>query len=128
MRKPYAAKCGIVSALLPSMHGACMEQAVSDTLMTMVGRRLGDLSDLPDALRRQLSTGKLDDLEEKIVHTLRERYDGIASLDEILVGLYRDFGYIAEDRRVLSNKIYRMAKAGHIERVAKRKGVVKLKA
>ncbi len=92
-----------------------------------IGRRLGDLSDLPPELRKLLNVAKLDDLEEKIISTLKNRYEGVASVDEILVGLYRDFQYIPDDRRTIANKLYRMSKAGHLEGVAKRKGVFKMK-
>lgn len=92
-----------------------------------IGNRLGDLSDLPEALRKLLKATKLDDLEDKIIKTMKERYEGAASIDEIIVGLYRDFQVIPEDRRVLANKLYRMVKAGHIESVPKRKGVFKMK-
>lgn len=92
-----------------------------------IGRRLGDLSDIPPELRKMLNIGKLDELEERILSTMRERYDGIASVDEVLVGLYRDFAYIPEDRRMLANKLYRMTKAGLLESVQKRKGVFKIK-
>lgn len=94
-------------------------------ILSQVGRRLGDISDLPEALRKQLSGAKLDELEGRVLETLKTRYDGVASIDEIMVGLYRDFGYVTEDRRALSNKLYRMMKAGHLQRVPKRKGVVR---
>jgi hypothetical protein len=97
-----------------------------EDVLKKVGRRLGDLSDLPEDLRRQLNAAKLDDLEQKIIETIRNRYEGIASIDEIMVGLYRDFDYVTEDRRWLANKLYRMAKTGHLESVPKRKGVLKL--
>jgi hypothetical protein len=92
-----------------------------------IGRRIGALDDLPPELRKLLNVAKLDDLEEKIVSTLNARYAGVASVDEILVGLYRDFQYIPEDRRTIANKLYRMSRAGHLERVAKRKGVFQVK-
>lgn len=99
----------------------------SNDLMQRAGRRLGDLSDLPEALRKQLNLAKLDELEERILSTIRTRFGGVASIDEIMVGLYRDFNYVTEDRRVLANKIYRMTKAGHLESVPKRRGIVKIK-
>lgn len=92
-----------------------------------LGRRLGDISDLPEALRKQLVQARLDELEEKIVGTLRTRFDGVANVDELIVGLYRDHQYITEDRRMLANKLYRMQKAGLVESVPKRKGVYRLK-
>ncbi len=88
-----------------------------------VGKRFGDLSDLPEALRKQLNFGQLDDLEEKIIKTLKNRYEGVASVDEIMVGLYRDFGFIGDDRKFIANKLYRMTKSGALRSVKKRKGV-----
>lgn len=95
--------------------------------LSHVGRRLGDLSDLPEALRKQLSATKLDDLEQKIVDTLRRRFDGVANVDELIVGLYREFGYITDDRRSLASKLYRMCQSGLIASVPKRKGVYKVR-
>ena len=100
---------------------------MSNDILDKVGKRLGDLSDLPEALRKQLNAGKMDDLEEKILKTMRQRYDGMATIDEILVGLFRDFQYVTEDRRTLAGKLYRMTRAGHLEGVPKRKGVWKVK-
>lgn len=96
---------------------------MSGDILKSVGRRLGDLSDLPEALRKQIASIKLDDLEEKIIKTIRVRFGGIANVDEIIVGLYRDHEYITEDRRQLANKLYRMQKAGLVESVPKRKGI-----
>lgn len=92
-----------------------------------LGRRLGDLSDLPEALRAQIVVAKLDDLEAKIIKTMTERFDGVANVDEIIVGLYRDFEYITEDRRQLANKLYRMQKSSLLDAVPKRKGVYRVK-
>lgn len=98
---------------------------MTDDILKTVGRRLGDLSDLPEALRKQIASIKLDDLEEKIIKTIRERFEGVANVDEIIVGLYRDHEYVTEDRRQLANKLYRMQKAGLVESVPKRKGIYK---
>lgn len=100
---------------------------MEDDLLKSVGRRIGDTSDLPEGLKQMLKSAGLDDLEEKIVSTMRSRYDGVANIDEIIVGLYRDSGYIAEDRKMLAGKLYRMTKSGHVESVPKRKGVFRLK-
>lgn len=100
---------------------------MSDDALDQVGRRLGDLSDLPEALRKMINVSKLDDLEQKIVDVLEKRFAGVANIDELIVGLYREFNYVTEDRRWLANKLYRMCKADFIESVPKRKGVYKLK-
>jgi hypothetical protein len=98
-----------------------------EDLLKQAGRRLGDISDLPEALRKQITAPKMDDLEEKILKTIKERFGGVASVDEVMVGLYRDFGYITEDRKFLANKIYRMTKSSLLESVPKRKGIVRVK-
>lgn len=100
---------------------------MNDDVLNRVGRRLGDLNDLPEALRKQLNVSKLDELEEKIIETLKRRFDGVANVDELMVGLYREFTYITEDRRLLATKLYRMCKAGLLESVPKRKGVYRIK-
>lgn len=100
---------------------------MSEDLPKDLGKRLGDLSDLPEALRKQINAVKLDDLEEKIVSLLRETFGGVANVDELIVGLYRRFDYVTEDRRKLGSKLYRMQQSDLIESVPKRKGVYRLK-
>jgi hypothetical protein len=109
------------------LYKVAMSEEIENDLLKKVGRRIGDVSDLPEALRNQLNTARMDDLEEKIIKTIRNRFDGVASIDEIMVGLYRDFEYITEDRRFIANKVYRMTKAGHLQSVPKRKGIVMVK-
>ena len=99
----------------------------NENLLDIVGKRIGDTNDLPEAIKKVLVTGKLDELEERILRTLKHRYEGIASIDELIVGIFRDFEHITEDRRAFANKLYRMQKSGLIDSVAKRKGIYKLK-
>ena len=91
-----------------------------------VGSRIGDMSDLPEELIKQLNIAKLDDLETKVVTVLKDKFEGVANVDELMVGLYREFKHLVDDRRGFSNKLYRMQRAGLIESVPKRKGVYKL--
>lgn len=91
-----------------------------------VGKRIGDTDDLPDELKSQLNVYKTDELESLIISTLNKRYDGIASLDEIIVGLYREYGYITKERKYLNSKIYRMRKRNLLESVPKMKGVYRV--
>lgn len=88
-----------------------------------VGKRIGDISDLPDSVRDQLKFAQIDDLEQKILKTLNRRYGGIATIDEIIVGLYRDCSYETKDRRDVANKLYRMTKSGLLISVAGKRGV-----
>ena len=67
---------------------------------------LGNIHDLPQELLKELSVVKTDELEDQIV-TAINAYGGEASLDQILVGLYRKFK-VVQKRRFLQNKLYRM--------------------
>ena len=87
-----------------------------------LGRRVGNLDDLPPKLREHLQVGKLKDIERIIVDLIRETYDGVANVDEILVGLYRKTGEVYQ-RQPLANRLYRMAQAGHLSSVPKKRGV-----
>lgn len=104
-----------------------MEEDNPKDSLDAVGSRIGDTSDLPPELREQLASSQMDEMEEKILHTLKTRYDGVANLDEIMVGLYRDFEHITKDRRSLNGKLYRMKNRGLLENVPKRKGVYRVK-
>ena len=67
---------------------------------------LGNVYDLPAELLEELSIAKADDLEDQLV-TVINSYGGEASLDQVLVGLYRKFK-VSQKRRFLQNKLYRM--------------------
>jgi hypothetical protein len=95
---------------------------MDDSLPPDLGRRLGNLDELPESLRSQLQVGKIGDQEREIIAVIREMYDGVANVDEILVGLFRRTSQIHE-RQQLANRLYRMGKAGHVTSVPKRKGV-----
>jgi hypothetical protein len=95
---------------------------MENDILSMVGKRLGDISDLPEELRKQLSFTELDQLEAAVLNTLNTRFEGIASIDEIMVGLFRDSNMLVQ-RAKLASKLYRMAKAGHVKNVPKKRGI-----
>lgn len=68
---------------------------------------LGNIHDLPAELLEELSVAKTDELEDQLV-TVINSYGGSASLDQILVGLYRKFK-VTQKRRFIQNKLYRMS-------------------
>lgn len=86
--------------------------AVADELVRLYGLTkalpsdLGNIFDLPLELLEELSIMKSDELEDQIVSVINA-YAGTASLDQILVGLYRKFS-VSQKRRFLQNKLYRM--------------------
>ncbi|MBB5724072.1 hypothetical protein FHS72_003722 [Loktanella ponticola] len=67
---------------------------------------LGNVHDLPPELLEELSVAKADELEDQLVTVIRA-YGDEASLDQILVGLWRKFK-VSQKRRFLQNKLYRM--------------------
>ena len=87
-----------------------------------LGKRLGSLAELPDELVAQLQAAKRSELESEIVEVIDELLDGVANVDEILVGLYRKSQKIYQ-RPFIANKLYRMGQAGLLESVPKKKGV-----
>jgi len=86
-----------------------------------VGKRIGDLSKLPEELKSQLLITKTNELEKQII-SIFKRYDGVANIDEILVGFYREY-HLIKTRSFIANKLYRMTAAGDLFRVQGCKGV-----
>ena len=79
---------------------------VLDALTSALPSDLGNILDLPQELRNELSVAKTDELEDQIV-TVINAYGGEASLDQVLVGLFRKFE-VVQKRRFVQNKLYRM--------------------
>jgi hypothetical protein len=81
----------------------------------------GDISDLPASLRRELAFLRTDELDDQIFIIVKAAPNG-ADLDIILIELFRRFG-VAQTRRFIQNKTYRMAGKGLIFAVDGRKGM-----
>lgn len=85
-----------------------------------------ELSDLPPAVLSELSVAHADPLEAQIVSVL-QTCDGSASLDQILIGLYRKFETI-QKRRPLQNKLWRMVRKGTLRKAKAERGIFSLAA
>lgn len=98
-----------------------------DSLPENLGNRFGDLEDLPEGLVRQIPAARIDDSERAILDVLKHRLDGIGTVDEVLVGLYRQTGKV-EDRVKLAGKLYRMVtrRPKLLETVQGKRGVYRL--
>lgn len=122
--------CGLIRGLwrgiLQDFVNTVNKDEMDDSLPPDLGRRVGDLDDLPPELRSQLQVGKVGEVEREIIALIRDDLDGIANVDEILVGLYRRTNEIHE-RQPLANRLYRMGQAGHLISVPKKKGVYRIK-
>jgi len=99
---------------------------VSDDLPKDLGRRIGNISELPEELRSQLQAAKTSEFERNVIAVLDDQYGGIANVDEIMVGMYRLTGEIHQ-RQQLSNRLYRMGVSGLLESVPRKKGVYRTK-
>ena len=87
---------------------------------------LNEIADLPEELRGELSESAIPDkLEMAILGVLEDR-GGIASLDQILVGIYRKTAEITK-RTTLTSRLYRMTSKNSVHTVPNKKGVYSLR-
>jgi hypothetical protein len=66
--------------------------------MTSIGTRFGDLSDLPEDLRKQLKLKRKDD-QEFLIEILAG-LDGAATVNEILIAAWRENGTVLKRQSV----------------------------
>lgn len=95
---------------------------MTDVDFSKLGKRIQNLDGLPKELRDQLQIGKADELEDHITSVISEIYAGMATIDEILVGVFHKSNVIHK-RPFIVNKLYRMAKDGLVHSVKGKKGV-----
>ncbi|WP_333836475.1 hypothetical protein [Novosphingobium sp.] len=86
-----------------------------------VSTDLGDLSDLPEELIKQLNVTKVDELEQQLRDIVAAADGTELGLDQILIELWRRHKVVGE-RRFVMNKLYRMAQKGTINSVDGKKG------
>jgi hypothetical protein len=79
-----------------------------------------DVKDLPPELLEELSVA--GDLIEFTILELMQELGGMASLDQLLVGLYRKTGDVHK-RSAIVSRLYRMAQKGFVYGVPGKKGV-----
>ncbi len=116
--------------ILPKMekiaeHGVPVAPPPAAIDTDKIGSRFGNISDLPPELRDQLVSIQHDEFEQKILDVIADEYGGIATIDEIMVGLYRTYEEIHK-RDALATKIYRMTRKELLFSVKGRKGVYSL--
>lgn len=87
----------------------------------VLGLRPQDLEGLPDDVLSELNISDVHKLEHRIISTIDD-HGGIATLDQILVGLFKKHNEKVK-RLNLNSKLYRMSQKGLIHNVHGRKGV-----
>ena len=88
-----------------------------------IGKRIGNIGDLPDSVKNQLEITQMDDMEQKVLRTLNQRFGGVATIDEVIVGLYRDFGFETKARQDVIDKLHKMADTGLLKAIEGKKDV-----
>lgn len=88
-----------------------------------LGKRLGNIAELPEFLRSQIREGNLEGIEDQIFNVLNEDLEGQATLSEILVALYRRYGVADKTRDDITKSIYKIMRRGLIQKTENRKGV-----
>ena len=86
----------------------------------------GNLADLPDELLRELRLGSKTSLDAQIMDVFHAQ-GGTATLDEVLIGLYRMFA-VVQKRRFVQNAIWRMIRKGHLAAQKGKRGLFTLAA
>ncbi|KAA3629391.1 MAG: hypothetical protein DWQ09_03825 [Proteobacteria bacterium] len=84
-----------------------------------------DLEGLPEELIKQLAIGPSEQADFQILSIIEE-YGGVASLDQIIIALYKKTGEISE-RSKLNSKLYRISQKGLIKNVEGKKAVYAIK-
>jgi hypothetical protein len=79
-----------------------------------------DLSDLPPELLEQLSRSVVDAETDPVLKIIKDR-GGVASLDDILIDLFRKYKQIGK-RPIIANKLYRFTKRELVWPVEGKKG------
>lgn len=92
--------------------------SLSQLPLPITSDSLGDISDLPEEVLKELSAFQGDGKEFEIIEIIRDR-GGTATLDQIIVDSYRK-SQTAYKRRILGNKIYRMVKKGLLKPAGKK--------
>lgn len=80
-----------------------------------------DLEGLPAELVGELSDGAIPDKGESVLLLVIDERGGIASLDQILIGIYRKTGEVMK-RTTLTSKLYRLTQKGVLFALPTKKG------
>lgn len=85
-----------------------------------------NLDDLPEDMKREVESKRMDEFERKILE-LFELAKRPLSIDEVMVGLYRKYG-VQKNHRQVMNKLYQMSSQITSAKIATvKRGVYQLK-
>lgn len=99
---------------------------MNDDILAKVGTRLGNIEDLPEELRKQIPEFTIEGIDEQVYTVLKEDLDGIGSLSEIMVALFRRFKISNKSRTEITDVIYRLIRKRMLVNIKGRKGIYAL--
>lgn len=81
-----------------------------------IGNRVGDTSDLPQELLKQLKLTYPIAVGKQVVVVLQQDLENIGTIDEIIVGIYKRYKKVVP-RRTLRTELSRLKKLGTLKRI-----------
>lgn len=99
---------------------------MNDDVLAKVGTRLGNIDDLPEELRRQIPEFTIEGIDEQVYTVLKEDLDGIGSLSEIMIALFRRFKISNKSRTEITDVVYRLIRKRMLVNIKGRKGIYAL--
>ncbi len=96
---------------------------VSDDVLSKLGKRLGNIENLPEALKEEIPEFSLTGIDSQVYTVLKEDLEGLATLSEILIALYNRY-HISDKTRVdITKVIYRLMRKKVVEKFQNKKAV-----
>lgn len=119
--RAYQSRSQEFSNLLKFIEDNCESNSVSNSIYITPE----DLIGLPEEVIKELNISE-SDRHEFFIMRIIEKLGGVASIDKIIIGAYRDSKEILE-RQKLNAKLYRMSSKGLIYSHPNKKGVYSIK-
>ena len=110
------------STIAASLEAVAHELEGARQRLRPVPNDIGDLSDLPEEVMKQLNLTRIDDLERQMRDIIAAADGAEVGINHIIIELYRRHKVVKE-RAFIMNKLYRMAQKGIINGVEDKKGV-----
>lgn len=99
---------------------------MNDNLLAKVGTRLGNVDDLPENLRKQIPEFIIEGLDEQVYTVIKEDLEGIGSLSEIMIALFRRFKVTDKSRTEITEVVYRLIRKKMLTNIKGRKAIYAL--
>lgn len=99
---------------------------MTDSLLAKVGTRLGNIDDLPEELRKQIPEFVIEGIDEQVYTVIKEDLEGIGSLSEIMIALFRRFNITDKSRTEVTEVVYRLIRKKMLKNIKGRKAIYAL--